>query len=158
MRCLIYADGACPGNGGANAKMQGSFAAYIVGEEEIDHEALIKEKPLCHFPYLSFPTPPGTRSTNNFAEACTLRQALAWALKEGLFAEGNHITVCMDSELVICQFSGLYRTRNPALREVYASIYKMFKAYQDKNGVDPEKLFTLTWISGEVMKQSVIGH
>ncbi len=158
MRYLIYADGACPGNGKADARMEGSFAVYKIGAGEPDHAALALERPKWFFPRLSFLPAPGQRSTNNVAEACTLRQTMLWALKEGLFTEDNHLTICMDSQLVIYQFSGLYKTKSQQIREIYQSIYRAFKEHKEQTGIDPEKLFTLEWISGETMKASVIGH
>ncbi len=55
------------------------------------------------------------RQTNNFAEYSGLIAALAYALEHGFKA----MKVLSDSELLVRQINGIYKVRDPRLRELY---------------------------------------
>ena len=156
---LIYADGACTHNGRTNAKACGSFAVYDVthlGFDDDVHDVLVFEQPLHH--ESMFDVIATGRATNNMAEAQALHTALAWACQCGLLSPGNEVHVCMDSQLVLNQFTGMYKTKNVNLRSVYTRTYDMLRKQSEKVGCDVEGLIHFHWISGEVMKASVIAH
>ncbi len=55
------------------------------------------------------------RQTNNFAEYCGLLAALAYSLEHGF----KSVKVLSDSELLVRQLLGIYKVRDPRLRELY---------------------------------------
>ncbi len=55
------------------------------------------------------------RQTNNFAEYSGLLAALAYCIEHGL----NAVKVLSDSELLVRQLNGVYKVRDPRLRELY---------------------------------------
>lgn len=62
-------------------------------------------------------------ATNNFAEYEALIRALSAARE--LFGEqlkDMHLEVRMDSELIVRQLQGLYRVKEPALKEQFARV------------------------------------
>ena len=152
MRCVVYCDGACRRNGKSDAEAEGSFAVYDVGRHAAItpelHERLRTEKPL-HFEHRFAVV--ADRPTNNLAEATALEAALRWCKANGLINNNNEIHICMDSQLVLSQFLGVYQTRSPALRAVYQRIYAML-------GKENERAIHLHWIRGEVMKASILAH
>lgn len=158
---LIYADGACSANGKAYARASGSFAVYVVDtyEEGKDyHYKLSRTQPLYHEARFDVPVI-GGRPTNNMAEAQTLYSALIWACENGLLNNpGNVVHLCMDSLLVLNQFTGLYACKNSQLRDVYIKIYDLLRNKTEEVGYDVEKLIHVHWISGDTMKASVICH
>jgi ribonuclease HI len=163
MNYLIYADGACQGNGNSDAEAQGSFAVYrladgpVVVNDEL-HERLASARPLHHDARFAVLPAGNGRGTNNMAEATALYTALAWACDNNLLEPGNEVHVCMDSQLILSQFMGVYRTREQHLRQVYTRTYDMLARQSAKVGCDVEKLIHLHWITGKVMKASVIAH
>ena len=148
MKYVIYADGACSGNGKLEACAEGSFAVYEL-DGELNHEKLRTQKPLHH--ESRFAIVCDVKPTNNFAEATALKTALLWANRNGIFADGNEIHICMDSQLILNQFMGFYATKNVRLRKVYQEIYSMLTS-------EMERQIHLHWIRGEIMKTSIIGH
>jgi ribonuclease HI len=166
MKYLIYADGACPRNGRRGARAQGSFAAYRLKDNEAYsnalHERLAGMLPMHHESRFDivpavYDGHPG-QVTNNMAEAQSLCTAIVWACSNGLFDCDNEIHICMDSKLILSQFLGVYKTKEPHLMAVYRRIYDILGQQSKKLGCDAEKLVHLHWISGEVMKRSVIAH
>ncbi|MBR4608758.1 MAG: hypothetical protein IKO41_21440 [Lachnospiraceae bacterium] len=160
MKYLIYADGACPRNGRRGARTQGSFAVYILKDSEVYsnalHERLAGVPPLHH--ESRFDIVPAGQVTNNMAEAQALCTAIVWACSNGLFGCDNEIHICMDSKLILSQFLGVYKTKESHLMAVYRKIYDILGQQSKKLGCNVEKLVHLHWISGEVMKASVIAH
>ncbi len=55
------------------------------------------------------------RQTNNFAEYAALLAALSYALEHGFKA----MKIVSDSELLVRQINGIYKVRDPKLRELY---------------------------------------
>lgn len=160
MNYLIYVDGLCKHNGFACAEAAGSFAVYVSKIKlEVNnklHEILAHKKPIFHAS--RFTVVSKGRNTNNIAEAQSLHTALVWAFTNGLFKEGNEVHLCMDSKLVLNQFIGLYRTKNKFLQAIYQQIYELFKENSKKFGINTEQMLKIHWISGDIMKASVIGH
>lgn len=161
MNYLLYADGACPGNGRNPEQSTGSFAVYEIGDARPStelHEKLRRQEPLhhdCRFSIADYDT---GRHTNNKAEAKALACGIAWCCENGILRQGNTLHVCMDSQLVLNQFSGLYRTKNQQLAKIYHSIYNMLKRHGKLMSTDVSKLIHLHWIPGTTMKASVIAH
>lgn len=52
--------------------------------------------------------------TNNFAEYTAIVKALSWA---GRNLKGQEIHVYLDSQLAASQLSGIYKVKNPRIRE-----------------------------------------
>ena len=159
MNFLMYADGLCPNNGRyGKANSQGSFAVYSLnhrGYSEDIHEDLRTEHPLCHEEKFQIVA---TNPTNNIAEAKSLSTGIMWCLKTGILSKGNVLHICMDSRLVLEQFSGVSQTKNRYLLDVYKSLYQVLDHYRKDTGYDPEKSIALHWIPGTIMKESIIAH
>lgn len=160
---LVYVDGACPNNGDAyKAKAKGSFAAYKLEDgEEVDdklHDVLIAREPLHHESMFDVTPMDNGRATNNMAEAASLFVALSWCRENGLFADDVTVHICMDSELILNQVKGIYRTRDNQLRSIYKMLFAMLKKHQQDTGVDPKLHICLHHISGVTMKKSIIAH
>lgn len=158
MRYIIYADGACSNNGRQNAKIEGSFAVYDLAGIEINHAKLIGKEPIYFASRMTLLVPKGGRPTNNLAEALTLHAAIAWLCANSILAKSNDVTICMDSQMVLYQMSGLYKTRNGPMREVYQRIHGLLAQQGKKAGCRMEDILHLDWIPGELMKSTVIGH
>ena len=158
-RYLVYVDGACSHNGNdARAVTTGSFAVYglpdgmgAIGRDAAFHEMVLALEPLEHQSRFIVHPPPGARPTNNIAEALSLQTALAWCLEEGILSQGNHVTVCMDSQLTLNQFAGLCRINVPVLRKAHRDMHAMLDR---RSGA----MLKLVWIPGAVMKGTIIGH
>ena len=140
MNYSAYCDGACSREGVG----EGSFAVY---KWYPDPELIVHEK------RFSVAPPWPMAMTNNIAEARTLQTAIVWMLKNGVLRPGNFARLRMDSQTVICQLTGVYQTKAAHLRVIYQEIYEILK----QGKVTPEML-QITWISGDEMKGSVIGH
>ncbi len=63
------------------------------------------------------------RQTNNFAEYSGLLAALAYAVEHGCKA----LKVISDSELLVRQLKGIYKVRDPRLREMYDRAQTMIR-------------------------------
>ncbi|RLC32776.1 ribonuclease H [Candidatus Woesebacteria bacterium] len=59
------------------------------------------------------------KATNNVAEYGSVILALTWLLKNYKSASDLEIAVNLDSELVTKQMAGLYKVKNPKLKEMY---------------------------------------
>lgn len=55
-------------------------------------------------------------ATNNVAEYTALIEALTWLVE---VHKDDEIAVFMDSELAVKQLNGLYKVKNPKIRELY---------------------------------------
>lgn len=161
MQYLIYSDGGCPGNGRGATEMFGSFAVYDIPQGYSDslHDELILAEPrhFCHRASIAA-VHPHCGATNNVAEASTLHMAITWAVSHGLLVPGNVVHFCMDSEVVLKQFTGRYKTNAPHLRRLYHELYAMLRRHSEAVGVDVEALMHFHHISGETMKKTILGH
>ena len=63
------------------------------------------------------------RQTNNYAEYSGLLAALAYALEHGFKA----VKIISDSELMVRQLNGIYKVRDPRLRELYDRAQQMIR-------------------------------
>lgn len=97
----IFTDGGSRGNPGP----AGSGAAIYHGEKEIAHVSK----------YLGV-------QTNNFAEYEALILALETTHKVLGSPVTEHVTVKMDSELIVRQMKGEYKVKNPVLKEKHARV------------------------------------
>lgn len=160
MRYIVYADGACSNNGRQNAKIEGSFAVYEVTDnsQSFDHASLVGKDPFYFAPRITLLVPEGGRPTNNLAEALTLHTAITWLCGSGILSKPNDVTIYMDSQMVLYQMSGLYKTKNGSIREVYQRIHGLLAQQGKKAGCKMEDILHLDWIPGELMKSTVIGH
>lgn len=162
MQYIVYVDGFCKGNGRSDAKAGGSFAVYKLEDGDMINDALHQKlrgiPPLYHDREFSVVVMEKEHATNNYAEATALRTAISWLISGGLLIPGNRIHICMDSQLVLNQVSGLYKTRSDHLRKIYQSIYALLGQHEKKIGMNAEKLISFHWISGDIMKASVIAH
>ncbi len=93
--CRIYTDGGARGNPGPAAA--GGIILGADGRVKAELSVFLGH------------------ATNNVAEYRALLLALAKAREMGC----RRILVCMDSELVVRQINGLYRVKDPKMREWY---------------------------------------
>ena len=160
MDYLVYVDGLCKRNGSSEAG--GSFAVYRLEKgEKVDdslHVRLARRMPLYHDSEFAVVVSEQEQATNNYAEAVSLQTAIAWLISGGLLVQGNTIHICMDSQLVLNQIVGMYKTKKIHLKKIYMSIYDMLDKHSKAIGTNAEKLIAFHWISGDVMKASVIAH
>lgn len=101
MELIINTDGGSRGNPGPGA------AGWVI--KDLKGKILLKQGlffPLC---------------TNNYAEFTALQMALEDALKLG----ANKATVRTDSLLLVKQYSGEYKIKNPDLQEIMKEIKKL---------------------------------
>ena len=91
-RLIIYVDGASRGNPGS------AGVGIIVYDDKKNILRKIRQ-------YLG-------KTTNNVAEYV----ALIYGLQEGLLLRSKHLTIYMDSELVVKQTDGRYRIKNELLK------------------------------------------
>lgn len=162
MDYLVYVDGLCKRNGSRDAEAGGSFAVYRLEKgEKVDnglHDRLARRMPLYHDSEFAVVVSDQDQATNNYAEAVSLHTAISWLISSGLLTDGNTIHICMDSQLVLNQVVGMYKTKKIHLKKIYMSIYDMLGKHGKAIGMNAEKLITFHWISGDVMKASVIAH
>lgn len=162
MDYLVYVDGLCKRNGSSDAEAGGSFAVYRLEKgEKVDdslHARLARRMPLYHDSEFAVVVSGQEQATNNYAEAVSLQTAIAWLISSGLLVHGNTIHICMDSQLVLNQIVGMYKTKKIHLKKIYMSIYDMLDKHSKVIGTNAEKLIAFHWISGDVMKASVIAH
>lgn len=162
MDYLVYVDGLCKRNGSNDAEAGGSFAVYRLEKgEKVDdslHARLARRMPLYHDSEFAVVVSEQEQATNNYAEAVSLQMAIAWLISGGLLVQGNTIHICMDSQLVLNQIVGMYKTKKIHLKKIYMSIYDMLDKHSKAIGTNAEKLIAFHWISGDVMKASVIAH
>ncbi|NME52586.1 hypothetical protein [Desulfovibrio piger] len=162
MDYLVYVDGLCKRNGSSDAEAGGSLAVYRLEKgEKVDdslHVRLARRMPLYHDSEFAVVVSEQEQATNNYAEAVSLQTAIAWLISGGLLVQGNTIHICMDSQLVLNQIVGMYKTKKIHLKKIYMSIYDMLDKHSKAIGTNAEKLIAFHWISGDVMKASVIAH
>lgn len=162
MDYLVYVDGLCKRNGSSDAEAGGSFDVYRLEKgEKVDdslHVRLARRMPLYHDSEFAVVVSEQEQATNNYAEAVSLQTAIAWLISGGLLVQGNTIHICMDSQLVLNQIVGMYKTKKIHLKKIYMSIYDMLDKHSKAIGTNAEKLIAFHWISGDVMKASVIAH
>ncbi len=94
----IYTDGAARGNPGPAA-----YAFIAIQDGKVIHRAS---------KYLG-------KTTNNVAEYRSVLLALSWLYENYKDVLDLEIVVSLDSELVTKQMSGLYKVKNPKLKELY---------------------------------------
>ena len=152
----IYTDGGCYRNGGNDPRAYGSYAMYDVTKALENYAYLDAEYVAQCTPQDScyrFDVTSEYRSTNNLAEAVSLLTTVMYIKQRKLCNKGC-VVINMDSDLVLKQVQGIYRTRNSALRKIYEEIRKLLKGMGN-----PEKSGVLNFnkISGKWMKQ-ILGH
>lgn len=64
-------------------------------------------------------------STNNVAEYRAVIEALDWVRRWEGRRNIKGITVCMDSQLAVSQLTGIFKVKNPALRELIVTIREL---------------------------------
>ena len=97
-KIFIYCDGGARGNPGPAAS-----AFVAIQDGKIIHKAS---------KYLG-------KATNNVAEYGSVILALTWLYKNYKSVSDLEIIVNLDSELVTKQMSGLYKVKNPKLKEMH---------------------------------------
>lgn len=160
MRYIAYCDGAFSAKSGAG---EGSFAVYTLApDEEFDvdgvHARLEERQPIYHAARFSVCSPGCVSMTNNIAEARTLQTAICWLLENGALSRDNRVHLFMDSRCVICQFTGMYQVRKGYLLTIYREIHAMLSDHAKRNNLYMPDILRLHWISGELMKRTVISH
>lgn len=97
-KIFIYCDGGARGNPGPAAS-----AFVAIQDGKVIHKAS---------KYLG-------KATNNVAEYGSVILALTWLYKNYKSVSDLEIIVNLDSELVTKQMSGLYKVKNPKLKEIH---------------------------------------
>lgn len=155
-----YVDGGCTDNGKYNARAMGSYAVYRMGYGvEVTHEMLKRQTPFLLEHRFTLPFS-GQRATNNMAEATSLYMLLMELNRNKILRNNNEIIIYMDSQLTINHFYGINKITKDYLIDIHAKI----KGFLDKalatSIVENGEKFTLSlhWISGVLMKETVIQH
>lgn len=153
--CLV--DGGCPSNGRNAWKMFGSYAIYETTELELEPTIpqLNYMEPVLHenrFPIMQ------TKATNNVAEVSSIVQLINTLKKLKFLVPENRVTICSDSQLVVKQITGEYSINKPHLKALYKSAFKLFDDFKKNHNVAVGEILKFKWISGEEMKDSIIGH
>lgn len=104
--CKIYTDGGARGNPGPAAA-----AGVILSHDDV----VIAEISA----FLGF-------ATNNVAEY----QALALTLRKAKQLGCERIDIHMDSELIVRQLNGLYRVKDPKMRELHSGVQRLLRGFQ----------------------------
>ncbi len=107
MHLEIYADGASSGNPGPAA------IGVIIKNEKSQKLTEISQ-------YLGL-------TTNNQAEY----QAVIAALKAAIKFKAVQVTLYLDSELIVRQFAGEYRVKNPSLRKLYLEAQRLGRSFKN---------------------------
>ena len=155
MQYLIYADGSYH-----DKIADGSFAVYLISDDEcIDllHSTLKNEQPLHISRRIRF-AHDSKKTTNNFAEASILQAVIIWCCSNNVFEQDIVVHICMDSQLVLGQFVGLSKTNSKKLKNIYCSIYNLLATKSSQLNKKLDQLLKFHWVSGKVMKASIIGH
>jgi ribonuclease HI len=105
--CAVYTDGGARGNPGPAA------AGGVILTEDGTVVAELSE-------FLGV-------ATNNVAEY----QALALTLRRAMALGFTHVTVHMDSELIVRQLNGIYRVKDPKMLELYGQVRKLLREFSD---------------------------
>jgi ribonuclease HI len=100
---LAYTDGGARGNPGPSGY-------GVVIQDEAGREVAMLSEYLGH-------------QTNNFAEYQALIAALEYAVQQGPKA----IKVISDSELLVRQINGIYKVKNPTLRDLHARARQLIR-------------------------------
>lgn len=164
MKYIAYADGACSNNGRRDAGVSGSFAVYIAPDAEnadekgVNHAYFLEAEPLYFARRMALVAPEGARPTNNVAEALTLHATIAWLCESGALQKGNLVTIFMDSQIVLCQMSGLYRVKNRNMLGIYRRIHALLDRQAKKAGCKMEEILRFDWIPSDLMKATIIAH
>ena len=128
---VIYADGACPGNGQPGARMYCSFAVYV--NEELVHTEKVDLSDLA------------VKQTNNTAEFHALIEALSYMTQAQ--RKRLEFVVRTDSELVYEAWMRQKTVKTSHLRPLYQKVLDLAAELNVK----------LEQISGDSMKL-VLGH
>lgn len=103
----IYCDGGARGNPGPAAS---AFAAIDASGKRIASKGL----------YIG-------NTTNNVAEYTSVILALNWLSTDRKSHKALSLNIFMDSMLVVNQLSGVYKIKNPKLKELYFQISEIIK-------------------------------
>lgn len=103
--CRIYTDGGARGNPGP-----GAAAAVILSN---DHEVVSEVSAFL-----------GT-TTNNVAEY----EALLLALRRVRELGYDQASIRMDSELIVRQLNGIYKVKDPKMRELYGQVQRVLREF-----------------------------
>jgi ribonuclease HI len=95
---LVYTDGGARGNPGPSA-----IGVAIYQDSKLIHSI---QK------YIGI-------STNNIAEYTALFEAIDWIVKQNTYTQYVRIVCKLDSELVVQQMNGIYKIKNPNLKNIY---------------------------------------
>lgn len=165
MTYLIYSDGGCLNNGKDNAQMYGSFAVYNLVDKGLPrgpniqfHDEVKKMKPMVHESKFKIMAVMEERPTNNLAEVRTLQRAITWLKQKKLFKRGNKFVFCLDSELTVRQFKGIYRIRNSGIKRAQEAISTLLEGISKGLGYDVRADMSFYCIPEEIMKKTIIAH
>ena len=162
-------DGGCPNNGRQASTMFGSYVVYEITGRFIDAKSPEIHEQLSHIPVFSeairfdltsaiSEQDKPQKNTNNSAEALSLFCLLSELHNKKLMVPGNEITIFMDSELTINQVLKLYQIKQPHLKAIHRNIDALLDKFNKKYKINFTNVIHFEWISGDVMKQTRIGH
>ena len=106
--CKVFTDGACPGNPTGGAR--GSCAAVLYSQDGV--RLAVRSKLL-------------DRTTNNRAEY----EGLILGMQLAIHLRVSQLQVCLDSELVQRQMTGIYRVKDATLRAYHLEATALISAF-----------------------------
>jgi ribonuclease HI len=157
---MAFVDGGCTGNGSQNGKAYGSYHVYDVTNipNITPQEAPLRGKLVLDSGRIDINANSwNTRPTNNLAEAVSMMLLLTTLNNKGLMSPKNTVDIYCDSELVLNQLMGVYRTKNPSLLKIHQGTYDVIHKYEKQHNTSWHLNTSLNKISGDDMKL-ILGH
>ena len=173
-KVVAYSDGWVTNNGQIHAEAGGSTAAYnistltnIFKDTQVDHALVAQTSLLFHEQHTydlhhhKVREVLPAKHTNNTAEALSL-YLLILELKElNLIKPGIDILILLDSELILNQVLGLYRTNQQPLKVIYKQLFQLLDKVAQTYRIGRREIFQILsflHIPGTEMKKTIINH
>lgn len=145
-----YVDGGCTNNGKCNASAYGSYKIF----KNDNKEDLVHEDCLFGLGGLGRVG----RATNNMAEGVSINKLLTYLLSSDLVSEEDiKIVINSDSELLINQIKGIYKTKKANMKQIAKDRQQILEKIKKCTGKDPWRLFSFNKISRNRIV-AVLGH
>ncbi len=162
---VALVDGTCTKNGEPGAAGGGSYIVYDISSIKQPAGTYLFEdmkylptfpKVLCEQNFKLAKTK--GRMTNNIAEARSMQLLVADSVKHNLLGPNSRLSVFGDSKLIINQLLGIWSISTRALVDIHTTTTQLLESAIKQHDTELEKMFTLTWVSGNLMKKTEIGH
>ena len=173
-KVVAYSDGWVTNNGQIHAEAGGSTAAYnistlrnIFTDTQINHQ-LISDSPLLFHEQHTYDLTNNkvkevlpTKHTNNTAEALSLYLLIIELNELNLIRPGVDILLLLDSELILNQVQGLYKTNQQPLKIIYQYLFQLLDRVARTHRIARRDIFQIIsflHIPGTEMKKTIINH